>query len=228
MSDWTLWIRWSCATPYSKQSTPLCRKIGWTTISFTAAREWQRQLRTETRRLDRNIERVRDEENKLKLEIKAMAKKGEPRSVQMLAKQVIRSHKSIQRLEQTKCSMNAVNLHLASAIATMSTATALKASAEVMKDLNSLIRVPELQNTMQSMRQEMMRAEITDEILEEGFEESDDETEIDAEVSKVYEDLALDVESLFGQKMPTKAVSVPAAQVVQDDPLMARLNALRS
>merc|ERR1719240_281242 len=82
-----------------------------------------------------------------------------------------------------------------------------------MKDLNSLIGVPELQSTMQSMRQEMMRAEITEEILEEGLEESDDETQIDAEVSKVYEDLALDVQSLFGQKMPTTAVSEPAAQV---------------
>merc|ERR1719281_197665 len=65
-----------------------------------------------------------------------MAKKGQASSVQTLARQVVRSRKSAQRLERTKVSLNSVNLHLTTAIATMSTSTSIKMSAQVMKQMN--------------------------------------------------------------------------------------------
>merc|ERR1740121_2248875 len=120
-----------------------------------------------------------------------MAAKGRTASVKTLAKQVVRSRKSASRLERTKCSMAAVNLHLTTAVASMSTASSLKMSANVMKEMNKLMNVPELQQTMEDMRREMARAEITDEMMEEGFEDEDDETEIDGEVAKVFDELAL-------------------------------------
>merc|ERR1740138_417246 len=126
-----------------------------------------------------------------------MAKKGQVQSVNNLAKQVVRSRKSVNRLERTKASMTSVNLHLTTAIASMSTATSLKMSAGVMKDMNRLMNVPELQSVMQDMQKEMARAEITDEIMEETFAESDDEEEIDGEVQKVFDELALDTSAFM-------------------------------
>merc|ERR1719458_609780 len=156
-----------------------------------------------------------------------MANKGQVQSVRTLAKQVVRSKKSITRLERTKCSMAAVNLHLTTAVASMSTASSLKMSAGVMKEMNRLMNVPELQRTMEEMRQEMARAEITDEMMEEGFEESDDEAEIDSEVQKVFDELALDT-SQFMQAGATPAVqAAPAPAAPADDALMKRLDALQ-
>jgi charged multivesicular body protein 3 len=203
------------------------------------AREWQRQLRGEARRLDRDIARLRQEEAKLKKEITSMAAKGQPQSVQALAKQVVRSRKAVTRLERTKCSMNAVSLHLTTGIASMSTASSLKMSAKVMTEMNRLMNVPELAKTMEEMRQEMARAEIMDEVMEETFEESDEEADVDTEMQKVFDDLALD----RSQFMATASEGVPAPQrwglqgyVEQpaaaapaqpaEDPLMARLQAL--
>mmetsp|Transcript_83564 Transcript_83564/g.231741 ORF Transcript_83564/g.231741 Transcript_83564/m.231741 type:complete len:217 (-) Transcript_83564:88-738(-) len=201
------------------------------------AREWQRQIRSETRRLDRDINRIRQEEAKLKKEITAMANKGQVQSVRTLAKQVVRSKKSVTRLERTKCSMAAVNLHLTTAIASMSTASSLKMSAGVMKEMNRLMNVPELSQIMEDMRKEMARAEITDEIMEEGFEESDDEAEIDSEVQKVFDELALDTSQFMqaGATLPAgTAAAAPAAAAPPapvpagaDDPLMERLAALQ-
>jgi len=199
------------------------------------AREWQRQIKGETRRLDRDIQKIRQEEAKLKKEITAMANKGQVQSVRTLAKQVVRSKKSITRLERTKCSMTAVNLHLTTAIASMSTASSLKMSAGVMKEMNRLMNVPELHQTMEAMRQEMARAEITDEIMEEGFEESDDEVEIDTEVAKVFEELALDTSQFMQAGATLPATAAPAAAAAPaapepapaDDPLMQRLAALQ-
>merc|ERR1712050_455964 len=93
--------------------------------------------------------------------------------------------------------MSAVNLHLTTALASMSTASALKMSGSVMNEMNRLMNVPELQRTMEDMRQEMMRAEIVDEMMDQGFQESDDETEVDSAVAKVYEELALDTSQLL-------------------------------
>lgn len=193
------------------------------------AREWQRQIRGESRRIDRDISRMRQEEEKLKKEIKTMAEKGQAASVKTLARQVVRSRKAVARLERTKCSMSAVNLHLTTAVASMSTASALKMSSGVMKEMNRLMNVPELQRTMEDMRQEMMRAEIADEMMEEGFQESDDETEIDSAVARVYEELALDKSQLLdtGAAAASPAPVATPSPEATEDPLMQRLQALQ-
>mmetsp|Transcript_15675 Transcript_15675/g.33351 ORF Transcript_15675/g.33351 Transcript_15675/m.33351 type:complete len:281 (+) Transcript_15675:114-956(+) len=161
------------------------------------AREWQRQIRTENRQLERDIERVRREEAKLKQEITAMASKGQAQSVKTLAKQVVKSRQSVARLERTKCSMTALQLHLTTAIASASSAGALKMSADMVKEMNILTQVPELHRTMAEMKVEMGRASAADELMEEAFEESDEETEVDSEVQKVYDELALDTSALL-------------------------------
>merc|ERR1740121_70748 len=95
-----------------------------------------------------------------------MAAKGQTNSVRTLAKQVVRSRQSASRLERTKCSMSAVSLHLTTAVASTTTASSLKMSANVMKEMN--------------------RAEMMDEVMDEGFAESDDEAEVDTEIAKVF------------------------------------------
>jgi len=164
----------------------------------------------------------------MKKEIQAMAAKGQIQSVKTLARQVVRSRKAAARLERTKCSMTAVNLHLTTAIASMSTATSLKMSAGVMKEMNRLMNVPELQQTMEDMRREMARAEIADEMMEEGFEDEDDETEIDSEVAKVFDELALTQMMAEARGEAPAPEAAAAAAEPAEDPLMARLAKLQS
>lgn len=197
------------------------------------AREWQRQIRSETRRIDRDIQKVRQEENRLKREITAMAKRGQEEGVKTLAKQVVRSRKSVAMLERTKCSMTAMNLQLTTAIASFSTASSLKMSTSMMQAMNQLTNVPELQRTMEEMRTELARAEVAEEIMQEGLEMSDDEEEADSEVEKVYEELALDTSQLLASgSAPTRipagppAMPAPIRQVPSGDPLAQRLQAL--
>merc|ERR1719424_1301682 len=117
--------------------------------------------------------------------------------------------------------------------------------------MNSLMKVPEIAQTMDAMRREMAKAEITDELIEDAFEESDDEVEIDSEVNKVFEELGLDTADLLtspdkidispapvaqaAAAPAAKAAAAPvaagggggspaAADAGADDPLMARLN----
>jgi len=189
------------------------------------AREWQRQIRGDMRHLDRDINKIRQEETKLTREIEFHAKKGNLSSVRTLAQQVVRSKKAIGRLERVKCSLSAVNLHLTTATATMATATSIKMSAKVMKDMNRLMDVPELQGSMQKMRKEMAKAEIVDEMIEESFADSDVEDEVDVEVAKVLDELHLDTAQIMAGaghiQIPT-GVSTSEPTSTVGAPLQAR------
>lgn len=202
------------------------------------AREWQRQIRAEHRQLERDINKIRQEEAKLKREITSMAAKGQTHSVQTLAKQVVSSRRSVARLEKTKCSLNALNLQLTTNIASASTASAMKMSANMMKEMNRVANVPEMQRTIEEMRTEMARAEVADEIMEEFYDQEDEEVEVDEEVQKVYEELYLDKSQLLASAAPTAAASPYAAapapagyvapQYAGTDPLLQRMEALRT
>merc|ERR1719498_1208424 len=154
---------------------------------------------------------MRQEEEKLKKEIKVMAQKNQTSSVKTLAKQVVRSRKSQARLERTKASMQSVQLHLTTSIAQMSTANSLKMSNNMMREMNKLTNVGELAKTMQEMQTEMARAEIADEMMEEAFEESDDEAEIDSEITKVYDELNLNTSRVLASAEPPVASHAPYA-----------------
>jgi len=189
------------------------------------ARDWQRQIRGEMRHLDRDMNKIRQEETKLKREIESHAKKGNLSSVRTLAQQVVRSRTAIGRLERVKCSVSAVNLHLTTATATMATGSSMKMSAKVMKDMNQLMDVPELQGTMQKMRKEMAKAEIVDEMIEESFADSDVEDTVDVEVAKVLDELHLDTAQIMAGPglidIPTGVSSCEPTAMVSA-PLQAR------
>eukprot|EP00928_Gymnodinium_smaydae_P012671 TRINITY_DN14602_c0_g3_i1.p2 TRINITY_DN14602_c0_g3~~TRINITY_DN14602_c0_g3_i1.p2 ORF type:complete len:189 (+),score=53.86 TRINITY_DN14602_c0_g3_i1:135-701(+) len=155
------------------------------------AKEWQYKLKTEVKHLDREIKKIEVEEGRLRKEISAQAQKGNVDAVQMLARSIVRSRKAVARLEKTKTSMHAVNLNLSTSIATMSTSSALRISADSMRKMNEIARLPELNDSMEAMRREMARCAEADEFVEEAFKDEGEEVEAASEVQKVLEEMAL-------------------------------------
>merc|ERR1712048_587589 len=152
----------------------------------------------------------------------------------MLAKQLVKSRHAVARMEGTKCSMNALQLNLTSAIASASSAGALQMSADMMKEMNQVMNVPALQQTMREMQMEMAKAEMADEIMEDGFAQPDDEAEADTEVQKVFDELALDVSFLLGKTGPVARPATPCVPASASlnrgstDQLYSRLSALQA
>merc|ERR1719198_1335985 len=155
------------------------------------AKEWQWQLRTEAKLLEKEIQRIQKEENKLQKEIKAQAERGNVQSVQLLARQIVRSRKSVTRLEHTKANMHAVSLQLSTSIATMTTTNSLRVSADVMKKMNRIAGSSGASDTMGDLRREMARVAEQEEMVEEALHDSDDEREAATEVQKLLEEMAL-------------------------------------
>jgi len=113
----------------------------------------------------------------------------------MLAKTLVRSNKAKGRLYTARATMTATVNELTNMAATMRLASSMEKSTEVMQQVNQLVKVPELQETMQSLQKEMFKAGLIEEMIDEGLEDIDGpelEEEAEVEVDKVLEDLAID------------------------------------
>merc|ERR1719277_1146082 len=133
------------------------------------AKEWQYQLKTEIKGLDREIKKIVQAQQKIEKEIQAQAAEGNVQGVQMLATQIVRSKKAVQRLEQTKLSMKGVELQVTTAVATMGTAASIQLSADVMKQMNAIAKIPEVSSVMEGMRKEMQSVAAAEDGIEEAL-----------------------------------------------------------
>lgn len=83
-----------------------------------------------------------------------------------MAKEIIRSRKAKERMYKSKAELNSVSMHLQQNLATYKLAGAIKKSADVMRMMNSLIRLPQLNQTMMMMAREMEKAGLIEEMID--------------------------------------------------------------
>lgn len=187
------------------------------------AKEWQWQLKMECKNLDKEIKKIHTDEEKIRKEIQAQAAQGNVSSVQMLAKSLVRSRKAVERLERTKASMHAVNLQLTTSIATMSTTASIRISADVMKKMNAIARIPEVGATIEDMRREMARCAEAEDGVEEALRMDGEEEAAAVEVQRVLDEMALEKMGPLATPVvvapePAAAAAVPAPKAAAAPP----------
>ncbi|KVI00154.1 vacuolar protein sorting-associated protein 24 homolog 1-like [Cynara cardunculus var. scolymus] len=157
-------------------------------------RDWQRRLRQECRNIERQIRDIQREEKNVQKAIREAAKRNDMGSARALAKEVVRSRKTVNRLYENKAQLNSISMHLGESVAIARTVGYLSKSAEVMKIVNNLMKAPEMAVAMQEFNKEMIKAGIIEEIVDEAIDsalDSDDiEEEIEEEVDKVLTAIA--------------------------------------
>lgn len=174
------------------------------------AKEWQWELKSEAKNMDKEIKKIQQAELKLQKEIKAQAEKNNVSTVQQLARSLIRSRSAVKRLEKTKANLFAVDMQLTTAIATMSTTSSLQVSADLLAKMNKIANTEGVGASMEAMRREMAKMGEAEDMVEDALRDSDEEEETAAEMQKVLEEMALDVET-FGVMARLPAVDVPQA-----------------
>ena len=172
--------------------------------------EWCKKIRKEGYNLDRQINSIKREENKAIRSLKESAKRGDKESSTLLAKEIINSRlvglwyiklkksifgfrKAVNKLYTAKANLNSVQLQLKNQLATLKVSGALAQSADVMKSMNALVKVPETQKAMMELSREMMKAGIIEEMMEdtlEGLTEGEEmEEAAQAEVDRIILEL---------------------------------------
>ena len=203
--------------------------------------EWCKKIRKEGYNLDRQINSIKREELKVTKSLKDAAKKGDTDVCKILAKEIINSRKSVNKLYTAKANLNSVQNQMKGQLATLKVSGSLAQSAEVMKSMNALVKIPETQKVMMELSKEMMKAGILEEMLDdtmEGLNESEDlEEAAQEEIDKIILELTTgkltDAPAALRDSLP---IQETREVVEQEEPesegeleeMQSRLEALRS
>ncbi|KAF6102718.1 charged multivesicular body protein 3 [Phyllostomus discolor] len=177
--------------------------------------EWSLKIRKEMRVVDRQIRDIQREEEKVKRSVKDAAKKGQKDVCVVLAKEMIRSRKAVSKLYASKAHMNSVLMGMKNQLAVLRVAGSLQKSTEVMKAMQSLVKIPEIQATMRELSKEMMKAGIIEEMLEDTFESMDDQEEMEEAAEMEIDKILFEITAGALGKAPSKVTdALPEPEVV--------------
>ncbi|XP_054469969.1 charged multivesicular body protein 3 [Anoplopoma fimbria] len=203
--------------------------------------EWSQKIRKEMRVIDRQIRDIQREEEKVKRSIKDAAKRGQRDVCVVLAKEMIHSKRAVTKLYASKAQMNSVQLSMKNQLAVARVAGSLQKSTEVMKAMQNLIKIPEIQANMMELSKEMMKAGIIEEMLEDTFESMEDGEEMEEAAEEEVDKILFEITAGALGKAPSKVTDAlpelqPAAAAAASEDeseedieaMQSRLAALRS
>lgn len=166
--------------------------------------EWNGKIRREMRVIDRQIRDIQREEEKVKRSIKDAAKKGQKDVCVVLAKEMIQSKRAVTKLHASKAQMNSVVLSMKNQLAVLRVAGAMQKSTEVMKAMQNLVKIPEVQATMRELSKEMMKAGIIEEMLEDTLDSMEDGEEMEEAAEEEVDKILFEITAGALGKAPSK------------------------
>jgi len=182
-------------------------------------------MRTNQRKLDRDIAQLKAVENKTKALIVAANRRAQrnpseaqqaQREIRLFARELIKTRKAGQRLVTSKAQLNSVAMQVSEAFAIRKIEGSIRTSVGIMKDVNGLVRLPELTGAMRDLSEELMKAGIIEEMVSDSMPQQmeDDEEEAEGEVDKVLGEI---LQAKMGKVAATPTMPTPAKDPVAED-----------
>ena len=201
-------------------------------------------LRTNERKLDREIMNLKSLDSKTRNLILQASKRAQRNPSQakqasaetrIFARELLRVRKQEQRLTNSKATLQSVKMQVNEAFGMRKIEASIKNSVGIMKDVNTLMRLPELKGTMQELSMELVKAGIIEEMVEDSLPNNEllegEDEEAESEVDKVLGEILKDK-----VQAPAVPVNQPTEPAVEEDldseemmaQMRGRLEALKS
>ncbi|KAL8560148.1 Charged multivesicular body protein 2A [Nucella lapillus] len=205
-------------------------------------RQNQRALNKAMRDLDRERQKMEQQEKKVIADIKKMAKQGQMDAVKIMAKDLVRTRRYVKKFIALRANIQAVSLKVQTLKANNTMAQAMKGVTKAMATMNKQLKLPQIQKIMMEFEKQSevmdMKEEMMSDAIDDALGDEDDEEESDAVVAQVFDELGLQMADELsdlpgtGQSLSAKgatAAKQPAAAAVgdADADLEARLDNLR-
>lgn len=159
-------------------------------------RKWQKEIRCQMRLLDNQINKLKREHIGIERQIKTLSKKGEKSNTRTLVKELVKSRKYVEKLYKTKTQLNSVLTELNICLSNYKIAKSLKKSTIIMKTMNNLITINEINTVMKSMAYEMEKSGLIEEYIDNAIGINEDiSEEVNEEVEKICDELLLNFQS---------------------------------
>ncbi|XP_077357859.1 charged multivesicular body protein 2a isoform X2 [Festucalex cinctus] len=200
----------------------------------------QRALNRAMRDLDRERNKLEQQEKKIIADIKKMAKQGQMDAVKIMAKDLVRSRRYVKKFIMMRANIQAVSLKIQTLKSNHSMAQAMKGVTKAMATMNRQLKLPQIQKIMMDFERQSemmdMKEEMMSDAIDDVLGDEDDEDESDAIVSQVLDELGLNLSDELSSLPSTggslsvasgKKAEPQAALADADADLEARLNNLR-
>jgi charged multivesicular body protein 2A len=205
-------------------------------------RQNQRALNKAMREMDRERQRLEQQEKKIIMDIKKMAKMGQMDSVRVMAKDLVRTRQYVKKFIMMKANIQAVSLKVQTLKSQDAMAQAMKGVTRAMQQMNKQLNLPQIQKIMQEFEKQTeimdMKEEMMGDAIDDAMGEADDEEETEQVVAQVLDELGIQMgQELAGLPSANESLATPAqkkqAAVAEpamsdaDADLQARLEMLR-
>merc|ERR1719445_2505571 len=124
-----------------------------------------------------------------------MAKQGQMDAVKIMAKDLVRTRKSIKKFMLMKANIQAVSLKIQTLKSQNAMAQAMKGVTKAMQTMNKQMKLPEIQKIMMEFEKQTeimdMKEEMMSDVIDDAMGDEDDEEESDAIVNQVLDELGL-------------------------------------
>jgi len=207
-------------------------------------RKNQRALNRAMRDLDREKIKMEHQEKKLIMDIKKLASENQIDAVKIMAKDLVRTRRSVRKFMLMKANIQAVSLKIQTLKSQNSMSLAMKGVTRAMQSMNRQLNLPQIQSILNEFEKQSevmdMKEDMINDAIDEAMENDEDEEESDAVVSQVLDELGLKLGDQLSNlslekgtlnqtflKMPEPVVEENTVNKDTDADLQARLDNLR-
>lgn len=167
-------------------------------------------LRKNSRSIDRSLNELTQLQDKTKQLIKKAAKKNDTKTVKLYAKELYGINKQYSRLYTSKSQIESVGMKIEEVYKMKVLTNQMANNAGLMREVNSLVRLPLLRNTMIELEKELMKSGIITEMIDDAMEGIDEDEELDEEVNEEVNKI---VEQYTNEKL-SNIDNVPTTKLV--------------
>eukprot|EP01112_Ceratiomyxa_fruticulosa_P022461 TRINITY_DN821_c0_g1_i1.p1 TRINITY_DN821_c0_g1~~TRINITY_DN821_c0_g1_i1.p1 ORF type:complete len:216 (+),score=53.81 TRINITY_DN821_c0_g1_i1:182-829(+) len=200
-------------------------------------REHLRAINKSKREIDRERVQLQNQEKRLIIEIKKMAKQGQMGPARIMAKDLVRTRNQIQKFYNMGAQLQAVGLRIQTLKSTQSMAEAMRGVTRAMSVMNRQMNLPAMQRIMMEfekqgelmdMKEEMMNDTMDDVMEGEGDEEQQEEI-----INQVLDEIGINLSTqlvdtpVASMSSTTTATASSAREAELDMDLQARLDNLK-
>ena len=161
----------------------------------------KRMINRAVREMDREKAKLEREEQRITTEIKAQAKRNNTTTVKIMAKDLVRTRKHINKFINMRSHLQGVNLRMQTVKSTEAMARALKTTATAMTAVNKELNLPELTAILQEFEEESQKMGISEEVMGEAIDDALDDVgdleEEDAVVAKILDEIGIDLNAML-------------------------------
>jgi len=199
-------------------------------------REHQRSLNRAMRDIDRERTGLQNQEKKITIEMKKLAKQGQMGAVKIMAKDLVRTRNNVTKFYKMRTELQAVSLRIQTIKSMETMSQAMRGVTKAMMMMNSRMNLPAMQRIMMEFEKQSekmdMKEEMMNDTMDGVFEEDGEEEETEEVINQVLDEIGINLSSqLVDAPTSTQATATktqqPQAVGGDDLDLQARLDNLR-